>query len=100
MSTLFNIKLLWPSVKTISAILKYLNNQKKYILESIHPIIETYTAVNDGSIEEEDIKKITDYYGLAVPAILGEAICILRNKEMTSNERLVSTCYRIGGRFF
>lgn len=92
MSSLFNIKLLWPSVKTIFAILKYLNYQKKYITDSINPIIEKSTVVNDGSIDEEDIKKITNYYGLAVPAILGEAICMLRNKEMTSTERLVSTC--------
>ncbi len=92
MSILNNIKLFWQSVNIIFAILKYLKNQKKFIEENINPIVDKAIAVDDGSIDHEDIKKITKYYGLAVPAILGEAICVLRHKEMTLTERLVSSC--------
>ncbi len=46
----------------------------------------------DGSLEEDDFVKITDYYGLAVPAILGEGFCALRGIPMAAQERLASTC--------
>lgn len=73
-------------------ILAYLKRQKKYIRKNIVPFLDEAKAVNDGSIDHEDIKKITGYYGLAVPAVIGEAICVLRHKKMTSTERMVSTC--------
>jgi hypothetical protein len=38
-------------------------------------------------LDETDLKKIKQYYGLAIPAILGEALCILRGTAMTSQER-------------
>ena len=46
---------------------------------------------NDGSLDETDIRKITHYYGLAVPAVLGEAFCILRGNPMTTTERWAAT---------
>jgi hypothetical protein len=69
----------------------YFNRQKKYIKKNIEPFLNKAMVVNDGSIDNDDIKKITGYYGLAVPAILGETFCVLRHKKMTPTERLVST---------
>ncbi len=46
---------------------------------------------NDGTIDAEDIKKIEKYYGLAVPAILGEAFAGLRGVPMTERERTAAT---------
>lgn len=46
---------------------------------------------NDGSIDATDIRKIEKYYGLAVPAILGEAYATLRNSGLTQRERLACT---------
>lgn len=46
---------------------------------------------NDGSLDESDFKKITSYYGLAVPAILGEALCVLRGNKMSERERKALT---------
>lgn len=42
---------------------------------------------NDGSLTEKDITKIYTYYGLAVPAFLGEGFCLLRGKAMSEVER-------------
>lgn len=46
---------------------------------------------NDGSLDEADIKKLRGYYGLAVPAVLGEAFAALHGKKLTRDERLCST---------
>ncbi len=46
---------------------------------------------NDGSLTPQDLKKITRYYGLGVPGILGELFCVLRGKPMTENERFCIT---------
>lgn len=76
---------------TISQILKNISIQKKFLQQHIAPIIQTCMKTNDSSIDEKDIKKINGYYGLAVPAILGEAFCTLRGSAMTNSERLAST---------
>ena len=46
---------------------------------------------NDGSIDATDIQKIEKYYGLAVPALLGEAYATLRDSALTHRERLAAT---------
>lgn len=46
---------------------------------------------NDGSLDEEDFKKIRTYYGFGVPAIVGEGFCTLRGKPMLERERFTST---------
>ena len=43
-------------------------------------------------MDNKDFKKITAYYGLAVPAILGEAFCSLRGEKMAPKERMAATC--------
>lgn len=69
-----------------------IKKQKKFIGEHIEPQLNDARQTADGSLDEKDFKKITGYYGLAVPAILGEAFCALRGKEMTEKERMCSTC--------
>ena len=76
---------------TISLVLKNIHVQKEFLTQHIDPILKNTLASNDGSIDEDDIRKINSYYGLAVPAILGEAFCTLRGTKMTSKERLAST---------
>jgi hypothetical protein len=73
-------------------IYKQLSLQKKYLQQHILPWLASAKINNDGSLEETDFKKITHYYGLAVPAILGEAICGLHGKKITATQRLASTC--------
>lgn len=69
----------------------FVNAQKKYLAQQVAPLIDEVRRYQDGSLDEADIKKLTGYYGLAVPAILGEAFCVLRGKGMTMQERLCST---------
>ena len=69
-----------------------LNRQKQFLHQHIQPVLDSAMEKNDGSLEAGDIKKITGYYGLAVPAILGEAFCALRGNEMIFKERMASTC--------
>ena len=73
-------------------VISAINRQKEFIQKKISPLLEEAKKTADGSLDENDLKKITGYYGLAVPAILGEAFCALRGKEMTDKERLASTC--------
>ena len=73
-------------------VISHIKQQKKFIQKNIIPLLDEAQKINDGSLEENDCKKITGYYALAVPAILGEAFCVLRGKKMTDKERLASTC--------
>lgn len=76
---------------TISSILKKIFTQRSFLKKNIQPILSEAQKINDGSLDEGDFKKINEYYGLAVPAILGEAFCALHNKKMSAEERMAST---------
>ena len=80
------------SPRLVSNILRNIRSQQKFIKENIDPLINDARKLNDGSLDEAACKKLTSYYGLAVPAILGEAFCALRGKKMSATERLASTC--------
>jgi hypothetical protein len=72
--------------------LKY---QKRFLQKTLIADIDESRKTNDGSLDERDFNKMTDYYGYAVPAILGESYCLLRGKKLSSDERLALTC--LGG---
>lgn len=55
------------------------------------PLVQDMYENGDGSISEEDVRKIEKYYGLAVPAILGEAYTALREQPLTYAERKTAT---------
>jgi hypothetical protein len=65
--------------------------QKRFIKTRISPELEPYRNLNDSSLNDKDFTKITEYYGFGVPAVLGEAICALRGKKMSADERMAST---------
>src|SRR5258707_1006455 len=73
------------------ALTRNVNRQKKFIREELDGLLQTAMEQNDGSLDKDDLKKITHYYGLAVPAILGEALCTLRGTKMNTRERLALT---------
>lgn len=64
--------------------------QREYIAKHLTPIIDEAKATNDGSLDDEDFKKIQTY-GLTVPAMLGEAFCKLRAVEITDKEHKAIT---------
>ncbi len=76
---------------TIQTIFNNLSAQRSYLNKNIQPALSEAMQQNDGSLDDADLKKITHYYGLAVPAIVGEAFCILHNKKMSSGERTAAT---------
>ena len=76
---------------SVSVILKQLAIQKKFFKIYCQPILKDAQQNNDGSLDASDFSKITSYYGLAVPAILGEAFCALHGKKMSEDERIAST---------
>jgi len=78
-----------PSI--LMKLIRNLKKQKKFIKQNIASILNQAKKTNDGTLSDKDFIKINKYYGLAVPAILGEAFCILRGSKMTDLERWVST---------
>lgn len=76
---------------TVNTLLKNVKKQQAFLHDHLSEELSAAKNENDGSLDEEDFKKILQYYALAVPAILGEAICSLRGKEMTHKERLALT---------
>jgi hypothetical protein len=77
--------------KMLFGVLRDLKTQKKFISNNVSPLLHQFETINDGSLSEKDFQKINNYYGLAVPAILGEAFCMLRGFAMNELERLTST---------
>ena len=78
--------------RLLSNVLRNIRIQQQFIKENIDPLINDAMKLNDGSLDEAACKKMKEYYGLAVPAILGEAFCALRGQKMSATERLASTC--------
>ena len=68
-----------------------MTKQKRFIKNVAEKELITFKNNNDGSLTPRDLKKITGYYGLGVPGVLGESFCVLRGKPMTENERFCLT---------
>ena len=65
--------------------------QRSFIKKHLVPELELVRNNNDGTLDEEDFKKITSYYGFGVPAIVGEMFCTLRGAKMSEKERVCNT---------
>lgn len=68
-----------------------LRKQRKFIRKELRPELVQFKNSNDGSITTTDFKKISSYYALGVPVILGEAFKTLRGKSLTNQERYCMT---------
>ena len=64
--------------------------QKKFLRHRIDSIIDQSKKTNDGSLDDDDFRKIS-LYGYAVPAMIGETFCVLRGTKMSEQERLAMT---------
>lgn len=78
-------------VSAIFSLYRNLLRQKSFLKKQVQPILDDHVSMNDGSLGDEDVRKINHYYGLAVPAVLGEAFCALQGRKMTRQERACST---------
>ncbi|MCF8234354.1 MAG: hypothetical protein K9G67_05415 [Bacteroidales bacterium] len=73
------------------SVLTKLKRQRRFINANLEPELADYRQRNDGSLKADDFYKIRRYYGYAVPAMLGEAFCVLREYAMKIDEREAST---------
>ena len=64
--------------------------QKKFLQQQVDSIISQSKESNDGSLDEDDFRKIS-LYGYAVPAMIGKTFCVLRGAKMSEQERLAMT---------
>lgn len=64
-----------------------LRKQKRFIKTQILPELQYFEENNDGSLKKEDFKKITSYYALGVPAILGYSFSVLRGFPLNRKEQ-------------
>jgi len=76
---------------TIFKLLYNVKKQKSFIHKTLEIDIKNADNFNDNSIDETDIKKITAYYGLGIPAIMGTSFGILRASSMSFRERTAIT---------
>jgi len=65
--------------------------QQRFIRNRLNPDLMRFSETNDGTLSQQDMQKISRYYGLGVPAILGEMFCLLRGSPMTETERVAAT---------
>ena len=78
-------------VSAIARLSLQLARQHSFLKKNMYPVLQEARLGNDGSLSGSDFKKITHYYGWAVPAVLGEAFCAWRGTPMTETERACST---------
>jgi hypothetical protein len=64
--------------------------QKRFLHNQVAAIVNQFKQTNDGSLDEDDFRKIY-LYGYAVPAMIGETFCVLRGTKMSEQERLAMT---------
>jgi len=88
-SSFFNNCIHTPRV--LLALIRSVKKQENFLDIHIKPGLDIAMKNNDGSLDNEDILKVMRYYGLAVPCILGEALCVLRGKAMSYRERMAFT---------
>ena len=72
-------------------LMKNVVRQKRFIKNVAEKELIAFRNNNDGSLTHQNFNKITNYYGLGVPGVLGESFCLLRGKPMIKNERLCLT---------
>ncbi len=75
------------SLFTLINIIRQLQKQRKFLRHEVFPVLNESMHNNDGSLEEKDLVKITSYYGLAVPAVLGEAFAQLHQVPFNIRNR-------------
>ncbi len=78
-------------LQTPSLVNRFLRNiryQQHFLRKHLGAILDAAEKSSDGSLDAADFKKIHTYYGLAVPAILGEEIAMLLGRPMSERERL------------
>lgn len=69
-------------------LLQRVTRQKRFIRLHLLKELYPFRIKNDGSLSKEDFSKITSYYAMGVPGVLGESLCILRGCAMKPRERL------------
>ena len=74
--------------KILFRISNALVRQKVFVKKHIDPILVNYLT---SDLTASDISKIKKYYGLAVPAILGNGFSILRGTPLTQSENYALT---------
>ncbi len=74
-----------------AALITNVKKQKAFIRKYIQPDLDEAEHNNDGTLDASDLKKITSYYGLAIPAIIGEFIASLRGYGLIEEERKALT---------
>ncbi|HEX2935139.1 MAG TPA: hypothetical protein VHO72_07280 [Bacteroidales bacterium] len=67
------------------------SKQKSYIQRTLINDLAPFKATRDGSLEDSDFLKITDYYAFGVPSILGTAFATLRGTPVDENEQEMIT---------
>ncbi|PLX14839.1 MAG: hypothetical protein C0598_00420 [Marinilabiliales bacterium] len=65
--------------------------QRKYMRTTLYRDVDESRKSSDSSLSEKDYIKINKYYGLAVPAVLGESFASLRANKLALNERKTLT---------
>lgn len=76
---------LWALPQLLAVQLWQLFRQKRFIKKYIAKQFKGITP----SLSKQSYKKMTLYYGLFVPGVLGTAFCALRSKKIRHNERFV-----------
>ncbi len=72
-----------------------IRRQKKYLKIKLEPLLKDVADYNDGSVKQDDIKRIAEYYGIVIGVLYGESFSRLRGYKMNPQERSAITSFGI-----
>jgi hypothetical protein len=87
----FHLTNLYHLPAVLFRIKRSLDRQRNFLQGEFGDLYQQVRENNDGSVLEDDFYKMTRYYGHAVPAILGEAVSLMRGNSLSKKERKLST---------
>lgn len=82
-------------IRTFVRFRKELKKQQDYINKFLNPYLEELQQKYSGIFQEEQLKKIRQYYGLFIPTVLCSSYKHLYNEAYTESERKRATLFGI-----
>ncbi|MDZ7743775.1 MAG: hypothetical protein U5Q03_19080 [Bacteroidota bacterium] len=82
---------LYSLIPVLFKMYRAFGRQQKFLKLAFSELYRRVGEENDGTVTSGCFYKMTRYYGFAVPAVLGEGICMLRGYKMNETERRLST---------
>ncbi|MCU7549147.1 class 1 isoprenoid biosynthesis enzyme [Chitinophagaceae bacterium LB-8] len=86
---------LFQLVRVSRQLQKEVQSQQQFNKQWLLPLLKSLEIKHNGKFSSATLKKIYNYYGIYVPAVICNSYCKLNGKEMTDQEQQCATMFGI-----